>query len=117
MSHFNAIVINRSHQKLEVDRTFVPSSLVQNVFSWVFRVSQIFSRGYFVGPRFFLVCISWVKNIFSWVFRGSPKFSPVGNFVIFSCWSHGRKWHRNISQTIYGGKILTKNYLTIKRRH
>ena len=68
-------------------------------------------RGYFLGPKFFLVGISWVQNIFSWAFhrfktfsRGylvGPKFSLVGNFVIFSCWPHKKKWHRNISQTTY----------------
>ena len=31
--------------------------------SWV----PIFLRGYFVGPRFFLVGISWVLNFLSWV--------------------------------------------------
>ena len=41
---------------------------VQNIFSWVFRGSQIFSRGYFVGPKFFLVGIPWVQNFSSWVF-------------------------------------------------
>ena len=39
-------------------RTFVGISWVPNFFSWVFRGSQIFSRGYFVGPRLFLVGIS-----------------------------------------------------------
>ena len=29
--------------------------------------------GCFVGPRFFLVGISWVQNIFSWVFM-DPNF-------------------------------------------
>ena len=43
----------------------VPSCLlgiswVQNIFLWVFRGSQIFSRGYFVGLKFFLVGILWV---------------------------------------------------------
>ena len=66
-------------------------------FSWVFRDSQIFSREYFVdrifffsrgffvdpiffyrryfvGPKFFLVVISWVPNISSSVFRWSQFF-------------------------------------------
>ena len=88
--------------------------------SWVFHGLKIFSRGYFVGSKYFLVGISWVPNFFSRVFRGSkvlsrghfvqpkffsrryfvePKFSLVINFVIFSCWLHEKKWHRNISQT------------------
>ena len=41
-------------------------SWVQSLFSWVFRGSKIFSRGYFAVP----------------------KFSLVGNFVTFSCWPH-----------------------------
>ena len=32
-------------------------------------------RGYFVGPKYFLVSISWVSYFFSWVFRGSNFFS------------------------------------------
>ena len=44
---------------------------IQNFLPWVFRESQIFSRGYFLGPKFFLVGISWVQDFFSWVFRGS----------------------------------------------
>ena len=51
--------------------------------SWV----QNFSRGYFVGLKVFLVGISWVWNFFSRVFRGSkiflvgPKFFLVSIFV------------------------------------
>ena len=30
--------------------------------------------GYFVGPRFFVVDISWVRYFFSWVSRGSKIF-------------------------------------------
>ena len=36
--------------------------------------------GYFVGPNYFLVGISWVQSIFSWVFRGSKMF-PCRYFV------------------------------------
>ena len=36
-------------------------SWVSNFLSWVFCVSKIFYRGYFVGTRFFLVGISWVQ--------------------------------------------------------
>ena len=78
--------------------------------------------GYFVGPNFFLVGISWVSSFLLWVFRGSqsfssgyfvgPKFFLVGirwskifsrveNFVNFSCWPPEKKWHRNMSQTTY----------------
>ena len=43
----------------------------RNVFSWVFRGFKIFSRGYLVGPTFFLVGISWVQNFSMCIFRGS----------------------------------------------
>ena len=46
-------------------------SLDSNFSSWVFRGSEIFSRGYFMGPTFFLVGISSVQDVFlvgiSWV--------------------------------------------------
>ena len=57
--------------------------------------------GYFVGPNFFLVGISWVQSFFSWVFRWSKIFSRVENFVNFSCWPPEKKWHRNMSQTLH----------------
>ena len=54
----------------------------------VFRGSKIFTRGYFVGPNFFLVVILWVQLFFSSIFcwfkifsRGyfvDPKFFLVG---------------------------------------
>ena len=48
-------------------------SWVQNILTWVFRVSQIFSRRYFVGPNFFLVGVSRVQDFFSLYFVG-PRF-------------------------------------------
>ena len=44
---------------------------------WVFRGSKIFSRGYFLGLKFFLVGISWVQNFSRGYFVG-PKFFLVG---------------------------------------
>ena len=41
---------------------------------WVFRGSNISSREYFVGPKVFLVSISWVQNFFLLQFRGSKFF-------------------------------------------
>ena len=41
---------------------FVGISWVQNIFSWVFRGSKIFSRGYVMDQKCFLVGISWVQN-------------------------------------------------------
>ena len=49
---------------------------VQNIFSLVFRKCKIYSRGYFVGSKCFLVGNSWVQKTFSQVFRG---------FKIISC--------------------------------
>ena len=53
--------------------------------SWVFRGCKMFSRGYFVGPKYFLVKTLWVQTFFSWLFRGFKMFSReyfVTNFVI-----------------------------------
>ena len=86
---------------------FVAISWVQIIFSWVFRGFKLFSRGYFVGLKCFLVGISKVQNFFSWVFLGpeiffvGSKFSLLGNFIIFSCWPHEKKWRRNTSETTY----------------
>ena len=52
---------------IQCHRTIVPS--------WVFREFKIFSRGYFMGPKFFLVGIFWVQIFFLWVFRGFKNFS------------------------------------------
>ena len=52
---------------------------VQNIFFCVFCGSIVFSRGYVVGP----------------------KVSLMGNFVIFSCWPHDKKWSRTISQVMH----------------
>ena len=59
-------------------RAFMGISCVQNLFSWIFCWSKIFSCGYFERP----------------------KFSLVGIFI-FTCWPHEKKWHRNISQTTF----------------
>ena len=73
---------------------FVPSCHGAFVgISWI----QSFSRGYFLGPKFFLVDISWVQiffrryfvgpKFFSWVFV-SPKFFLVSisrGQIFFSC--------------------------------
>ena len=75
-------------------------SWVRNIFSWAFHGSKIFSRGYFVGPKFVFMGISWVRHFFSWVFSVGPKFYLVGilwvqhfsrGFEIFSCGIRGRR--------------------------
>ena len=69
----------------------VGSSWVQNIFLWVIRgyqifsreylvVPKIFTRGYFVGPTFFIVGISWLKTFFSKVFCGSKILLHSINF-------------------------------------
>ena len=65
------------------------------VSSWV----QNFSRGYFVGPRFFIVGRLWVQEFFSWVFCGfktfsgeyfvGPRFLLVGDLWIQCFFSRG----------------------------
>ena len=59
---------------------------------WVFRVSIISSRGYFVDRNIFLEGVSQIQNFFWYVFGGSKMFSRrcfmgpiffvVANFVI-----------------------------------
>ena len=59
--------------------------------------------GYFVGPKYFLVGISWVQNIFSgvfrvlWVFRVSKVFSR-GYFVGPKFFRVGISWVQNFSR-------------------
>ena len=68
---------------------------------WLFRGSKLFSRGYFVGPKYFLVGISWVQIIFSWVFCGSKMFacryfvSPKIFLVGISCARNFFSWVQN----------------------
>ena len=45
--------------------------------SWVFREPKISARGYFVGPKNFLLGISWVPIFFRGYFVG-PRFFLVG---------------------------------------
>ena len=54
-------------------RPIVPA-WVRNFFSWVFCGSKISSRGYFVGPKFFLVGISWSEIFFREYFVGLHFF-------------------------------------------
>ena len=67
-------------------RAFILSVLnfLGHMLSWVYChyafegiawVQDFFSRGYFVGLKFFLVSISWVLNFFPWIFRGFKVFS------------------------------------------
>ena len=56
------------------DCAFVDISWVRNFFSWVLRGSKIFSREYFVRPKYFLVGISWVRYVFSWLISWFKDF-------------------------------------------
>ena len=72
----------------------------KNFFSCVFRKSKNFSRGYFVGPKFFLVGISGV-NIFSrGYFRGSKIFSR-GYFGAQKFFSWIFSWVQNFFSWIF----------------
>ena len=108
-------------------RTFMSISWVQNLFLWVFRGSETFSRGsfvsrkffswVFVGPNFFLLGISWVQFFFLWLICDS---------TIFSCWLQK---YKNTPQTthsflnrfqqlsiVYIRKVLhLRNYLRYTR--
>ena len=55
-------------------------------FPWVFRGSKIFSCRFFVGPKFFLVYISWLKD-----------------FQLMTAWERCDRKHKyiNASQTAY----------------
>ena len=64
-------------------------SWIQNVFSWVFRGFGIFSHGYFIGPKFFLIGISWVQN-FSVRYSEGPK-----------CFLLGISWVENIFSWLF----------------
>ena len=68
---------------LSFHSTLLVFSWVQNIFSWVFRGSNIFSSGYFVGVEFFSG-YTWVRNFLSWVFFASECFSEffVSSFFL-----------------------------------
>ena len=85
-------------------RAFVGISWVQNFFSWVFRGSKIFSRGYFVEPKFFVVGILWLWNFLSWVFRGSKVFWWVFVGPKFSL--KGISWIRIVFSWVFRGPIF-----------
>ena len=53
-------------------------SWVRNFFSWVFRVSKVFSREYFVGLKHFLVGISWVQIFSRRYFIGTSRIYKWG---------------------------------------
>ena len=61
---------------------------------------EIFPRGYFAGPKFFLVGISRVPNFFSWVCCGSKI-----------CCRGGISWVRNFFSSVFcGSKIFSRGY-------
>ena len=55
-------------------RAFVGILWVHIFFANVFSESKICSRGYFMGPEFFLVSISWVQKLSFQAIRGSKIF-------------------------------------------
>ena len=76
--------------KFECTKFLESCAIVGDIVPPGLRVFQIFSCGYFVSPRVFLMGILWVRNYFSfffvglifflWVFRGSKIFTR-GYFV------------------------------------
>ena len=64
----------------------------------------------FMGPKFFLVGISWVLNFFSWVFHGSEIF-PRGCFVGPKFFLVGISRVQNFFSRIFcGSKIFSRGY-------
>ena len=80
---------------LSCHRAFAGISCVRKFFSWVFPGSKHFSRGYFMGPKLFLVGISWVKIFLSWVFHGS-KYLNI-SFLM------GISWVRDFFSWVFHG--------------
>lgn len=98
-------------------------SLVQNLFSWVFHGSKIFSlsvfRGskifpckYFEGPKYFSVVIFWVRNSFSCVFRG-PNIFYDEYFVGPKFLREGVLWVQNIFSWSFLGSIVVSHVYII----
>lgn len=98
-------------------------SLVQNLFSWVFHGSNIFSlsvfRGsiifpckYFVGPKYFSVVIFWVRNSFSCVFCG-PNIFYDAYFVGPKFLREGVLWVQNIFSWSFLGSIVVSHVYII----
>ena len=61
---------------------FIGISWVQNILLWVFCGFKIFSCGYFLSPKFYLLGILWVQDFSCWYFVG-PKFC---NFQLLATW-------------------------------
>ena len=80
---------------LSYNCVFVIISWVQEIISCVFRGSQIFSRGFLLGPNFFVAGISWVQNIYSLVFCRLQFFSH-GYLLGLKLFSVGISWFENI---------------------
>ena len=57
----------------------------QNFFSCYFMGPNFFSRGYFVGPKLFLVVILWAWFFFSWLI---PRFK---DFQLLAAWERVRE--------------------------
>lgn len=91
------------------------------IFSRVFHDSEIFSRGskvlsrwYFVGPRFFLLGISWAWNICYWLLYGSKNFS-CGYFIGPNFFPVGISWDlMGRSQVTILFRTRAKHILSIK---
>ena len=72
---------------------------------------KFFLFRYFVGPKFFLVSISWVQNIFPWLFFGSEIVSHV-YFAGPTFFMVSISWVRNFCVRAFCGfKIFSRGHL------
>ena len=79
---------------LSCNCVFVIISWDRNIISYLFRGTQIFSRGFLVGPNFFVVGISWVQNIYSLAFWRFQFFCH-GYLLGLKLFSVGISWLQN----------------------
>ena len=89
---------------------FVGMSWLRNFFLWVFCRSTMFSRGYFVGPIFFLASIFWLKKFLSWVVRESKSFSR-GYFVGTIFFLVGISWVQFFYSSRFCDSIILSSWI------
>ena len=86
--------------------TYVPFSFT-SVLNFVVHVPSCLRA--FVGPKFFLLGISWFRNFFSWPFHGSRIFSR-GPFVGPNFFLVGISWVQNFSRRYSVGLNFFRGY-------
>ena len=73
--------------------------------------NQSFSGEYYVGPKFFLVGISWFQNFLSWLFHGSKVF-----FSWLFCGSNSFFWANFVIQRFSVFGCMRKSDIKYKVR-